>query len=83
MPESWRDTEANATPSALVAASDSSLGNGKGGGSGATVREELAVLACVSFHMLFASAGKTVTTVMVLGTLGVVANDVMLPFMMD
>uniref|UniRef100_A0A0E0JHC1 ABC transporter B family member 21 n=1 Tax=Oryza punctata TaxID=4537 RepID=A0A0E0JHC1_ORYPU len=86
MPESWRDAEANASaaaaPSASVAAADSSPGNGKGGGAAARgERAAAAVAARVPFHKLFAFADKTDAALMVLGTLGAVANGAALPFM--
>ncbi|KAF0916968.1 hypothetical protein E2562_015135 [Oryza meyeriana var. granulata] len=81
MPESWRDAEANA--SASVAASDSSPGNGggKGGGGGGGARGERAAASRVPFHKLFAFADKTDAALMLLGTLGAVANGAAMPFM--
>ncbi|KAG8051977.1 hypothetical protein GUJ93_ZPchr0001g31545 [Zizania palustris] len=75
MPESWRDAEANA--------SASSPGNG---GKGSAVRGETpggaaAAASRVPLHKLFAFADKTDAALMLLGTLGAVANGAALPFM--
>ncbi|KAL5226635.1 hypothetical protein ABZP36_014900 [Zizania latifolia] len=73
MPESWRDAEANA--------SASSPGNGGKGGAARGETPGGAVASRVPFHKLFSFADKTDAALMLLGTLGAVANGAALPFM--
>ncbi|TVU21321.1 hypothetical protein EJB05_30949 [Eragrostis curvula] len=75
MPESWRDAEANASPSAKSPGDGKkpAAAKGEAAAAGATTR--------VPFHRLFAFADCTDVTLMLLGALGAVANGAAMPFM--
>ncbi|KAG8045283.1 hypothetical protein GUJ93_ZPchr0008g13183 [Zizania palustris] len=79
MPESWRDSEANVPASADGTSGSSPENGGKGGTT--TGEPPGSTAARVPFHKLFAFADKTDAALMMLGTVGAVANGAALPFM--
>ncbi|KAL5220324.1 hypothetical protein ABZP36_025037 [Zizania latifolia] len=83
MPESWRDVETNVSASGDGTSGSSPENGGKGGTATGEPPGSTAAAAAsrVPFHKLFAFADKTDAALMMLGTLGSVANGAALPFM--